>query len=43
MIHTSILELINRIRGHTIDGQSTVSTLLEIQKEEITVASIDKL
>ena len=36
-------ELINRIREHTIDDQSTISTLLEVQKEEITIASIDKL
>ena len=33
----------NKIREHIIDDQSTVSTLLEIQKEEITIASIDKL
>ena len=36
-------ELINKIREHTIDDQSTISTLLEIQKEEITITSIDKL
>ena len=33
----------NEIREHTIDDQSTVSTLSEIQKEEITITSIDKL
>ena len=43
MAHASISELMNRIRGHTIDDQSTVSTLSEVQKEEITIASIDKL
>ena len=43
MTYTSILELMNEIREHTIDDQSTVSTLSEIQKEEITITSIDKL
>ena len=33
----------NEIREHTVDDQSTVSTLSEIQKEEITITSIDKL
>ena len=36
-------ELMNKIREHTIGGQSTISTLSEIQKEEITITSIDKL
>ena len=43
MTHASMSELINKIREHTIDDQSTVSTLLEVQKEEITITSIDKL
>ena len=43
MTYTSILELINKIREHTINDQSTISTLSEIQKEEITIASINKL
>ena len=33
----------NEIREHTIGDQSIISTLLEIQKEEITITSIDKL
>ena len=43
MTHASILELMNKIREHIIGDQSTISTLSEIQKEEITIASIDKL
>ena len=43
MTHASMSELINEIREHTIGGQSTISTLSEIQKEEITITSIDKL
>ena len=43
MTHASISELMNEIREHTIDGQSTISTLSEVQKEEITITSIDKL
>ena len=43
MTYASILELMNKIREHTIDDQSTISTLSEIQKEEITITSIDKL
>ena len=43
MTHASILELMNKIREHIIDDQSTISTLSEIQKEEITITSIDKL
>ena len=43
MTYTSISELMNKIREHTIGGQSTISTLSEIQKEEITITSIDKL
>ena len=38
-----MLELMNKIREHTVSDQSTISTLSEIQKEEITIASIDKL
>ena len=36
-------ELMNKIREYIIGGQSTISTLSEIQKEEITITSIDKL
>ena len=43
MTYTSMLELMNKIREHTVGDQSIVSTLLEIQKEEITITSIDKL
>ena len=43
MTHASMSELMNKIREHTIGGQSIISTLSEVQKEEITIASIDKL